>query len=168
MDQLDHNSNSETPNLLKRMKQKNSGYQIPKDYFAKMQTNVLSQVIEPDVAKNISWFERLQVLLQYKYQFATVAAAVLVGFMLLNNPATTSIEGQYVFSDLEENDLEYYLENDLDSWNNQDLMAVLSEDEIDIADFSIPISSEELLNDLPDQYIEELEDDSLQDFNIED
>jgi len=168
MDQRDHNSFEERPDFLKDLSKNNSGYKVPVDYFSHMQSSVLHKVIEPETAKQTRWIENIQFLLQHKFKVATIMTVAVFAFIITNPKHALTDNDQTIFSNLDQDDLDYFVDNSLENWDNQDLLAVMSEEEINIADLSLPIATEEQVAEIPEQYIEDLDDSLLIEFNIED
>ena len=168
MDQLYHNSKEEIPQFLRELKNKDTGYRLPTDYFAKMQAKVLDQVIEKEVVHNTVFFDNLKnwykLFLRPQYAFVGIATIILIGIFIGTGNNSTGVNDS--FSTLDDNDLEYFMENEIGDLNSQELMATLSTDEIDFN--NVPISSNDALNAIPDDYIEELDDTNLIDFELED
>jgi hypothetical protein len=67
--------------FLKKMKDKDEGFRVPKDYFKSLPDEVLNK-IKPDVPTSRTWADELAVfvqrLLQPKYALALATAVVLV------------------------------------------------------------------------------------------
>lgn len=162
MDQQDHNSNEDMSQFLKDLKTKDSGYRLPNDYFAKMQASVLDQVIEQETVKEMVFVDNLkawfQLLLKPQYALIGIVAMILIGVFVGNNGSTDNLNS---FANLEDQDLEYYIENEID---DLELMAAISEDELN--DMNFPVSINDAII-VPDQYIEDLDDIILEDLLIE-
>jgi len=170
MDQRDHNSTEDMPQFLKALKNRNSGYRVPNDYFAQMQANVLDKVLEKktvqhtDLLDNVkNWY---QLLFKFQYGYVGLATIALIVAFVATRDYSTGITNS--FASLDDSDLEYFMENEIDDIDDQDIMATLSANEIDFNDFSVPISSVDLLGDIPDHYIDDLDNTVLIDFELED
>lgn len=114
---------------------------LPKDYFAQMQSAVLSELspateapAEPKASPQ--WLERLRGLFAPKpaMAFAGLAAALLAGFILLQ-PAS---EDASLLATLDDSTLDNYFEDNLDDFDEALLFELFAEE----AELSLTTASE--------------------------
>ena len=170
MDQIYHNLNEDTPQFLKDLKNKDTGYRLPSDYFAQMQSNVLSQVAEKESVGNKDFLNNLkswyQFLFKSNYGYASLAAITLMVVFVATRDYSTGLCNSFTL--LEDVDLEYFIENEIDDVNDQELMATIYTDQYNINNVSLPISSSDVFSTIAEEFIEDFDNLILEDFILED
>lgn len=168
MDNLNKESFEEQSDLLSSLKKGHAGFDLPKDYFSRMQASVLEQVIEETEAPVFSGWDRInQVLkgiIQPQYALLAVAATVLVVIAVGIKNSSSVIKPSEAWSSLSVEDYEYYFDSNIEEYNNQEIMAVLSEDELIDQNAITPISTIEIPDVIVDEYIDGLDNENLLEF----
>jgi|GEM_PF-3327032 len=168
MDQNNKYEHDESTEFLQGLKDE-SGFKVPNNYFAKMQSEILDQVL-PDTTETESslWarlFGNLKSLIQPQYALAGIAAIVVAGLMFL--PTNDSADASDAFAELSESDLEYYLNSEIDNLNGEELIAILSTDETDLSLVPIQGSDVAFPEIMAEEYMIEIDDSELIDFSEE-
>lgn len=168
MDQINKNSNDESFEFLEGLKDQSS-FKVPANYFAEMQASVLDQVIgdESALPQAQSWsiWDSIKSILKPSYALATVTAVAIFGLLLFpTSDPTTSVDA---FAELSDTDLEYFLSNEIDDSEGIELMAILSEDDIDLTAIPIQEEATPFPETMTDDYINEIDESILIEFSEE-
>lgn len=167
MDQIDKNNFDERPEALRPLKD-NSGFKLPPNYFAEMQASILDNVApEPAIRQRSSWdifLERLEV---FRPQHVLAGLATLLAFGLFIFPNIFSSTDTDALADLDDIDFEYFLNDELENLEGEDLIAILTTDETDILSLPIQESSIILPENIAAEYILEIDESELIEFSEE-
>ncbi|MFT5912322.1 MAG: hypothetical protein ACI9XO_003855 [Paraglaciecola sp.] len=118
--------------FLSKMKNKGTGFDVPKDYFKKLPDEIFAQLaidnqgVASKAAHKTSWlsniFEKLNWLLQPRptMAFASVLTLILAGLFLLNQPDNPS--ESIALSDISLEELETYLDTHIDEFDAEILV----------------------------------------------
>lgn len=168
MDQNKDNNMNETPEFLSGLKDQSS-YKVPANYFSEMQASVLDKVLVEQSPKSqrSAWFvfwESISATVKPSYALATLTA-VVVGLLLFpTSEATSAIDA---FAELNDADLEYYLIDELNVLEGEDLLAIVELEESDATILPIHTDDTEFSTEITDEYITEIEETDLLDFSEE-
>jgi len=165
MENIENDSFNENTNFLQEIKKDNGGFKIPSNYFASMQADVLSQFEKPELNNSTSildrWINGLKIFVQPQYALMGIAGIVLILVSIGINNSSQSVKPDDAFSSLSVEDYEYYFDSDFDNLNNQELMAVLSEDDLINHSQIAPISTVDLPETIADEFIDEIDNTTL-------
>lgn len=167
---MDHKNKpqEEHSDFLSELKNK-EGFQVPKDYFATMQQNVLDEVLELSTKTNTqsSLFDQfiftIQSLFKPQYALVTAAAVILIGLSI--GIGSNNTENASAFDELSEADLEYYIDLNIDEMNSQEFYTALASTNIEI---HAPISTVNVPQEVANEFIEEMDESTFIEFQPED
>jgi len=157
---MEHSENHNLlPEFLQDIDKKSLEYDVPDGFFDQMQENVLAEIKKTPVqkqGKTVSFWIKI------------AAAAAMVAIAISISIQSNSTEDQeQLFGQLSDTDMQWYMDNYTEDWSNDDVLAMIENDPLDTYADIIPLTTMTLEETDITEMIEDLDDDILINYEIE-